>query len=83
MKETLRVGLNIRKSGKRDLGRFHMEVCKATTKEGSVVEVSSGYGCGHTDIYVAKDGKRVLVVDTEPMLRALIELALEGDDDKE
>lgn len=80
MKDTMRVSLNLTRPPKGTLGGFHMEVCKATTKDGTVVEVSSGYGCGHTDLYVARDGKRVLVVDTEPMLRALIELVLDEEE---
>ena len=73
-KDSISVELPLKDAQK--LGSFHVGVCFAEV-EGAKVEVSVGYGCGHTDMYVAVDGKRYVVVDTSPLLSAVIDLAID------
>lgn len=61
------------------LGGLHADVitvepCDETL--GKRVVVSSGLGYGHLDFYVSVDGKRVLVANSTPFLRALVDAAL-------
>lgn len=57
-------------------GGLHQNVCSAEVL-GARVEVSTGFGLGHTQAYVSVNGRRVLSVDLEPLLRGLIDTALE------
>jgi len=59
-----------------ELRGFHQTICTAEFGDGGEAEVSGGLGLGHTEIYVAIDGKRVLAVDCMPMFKALIDAAL-------
>jgi len=73
-KDTVDVSLPILPTG--EIGGFHQGVA-STEFDGHKVELSCGYGVGHTHFYVSVDGKRVLTVDTTPMLEALTEAALD------
>ena len=62
-----------------DIGRFHQEVatvepCDQT--QNKRVVISSGFGCGHTDFYVSVNGKRIIVMKSQPFLTALVDAAL-------
>lgn len=46
---------------------------------GKVLQISGGFGLGHTELYVSVDGKRQLQVDARPLLDALITRALSHD----
>lgn len=74
--ELVQVRSLLRKDPER-LGGFHQVVCSATADDGRKVEISSGFGLGNCDLYLSVDGRRVLALDTAPMLHGLIELALE------
>ncbi len=73
MSEHIEVSLPIHSSY--GIGGLHQEMA-STEVDGAKVIVSSGYGLGHTMIYVSVDGVRRLTVDTEPMLRTLVDAAL-------
>ena len=60
----------------KSLGGLHREVCTADSEVGEVV-VSSGYGLGNPYLYVSVGGKRVLSVDTSPILEFLVKRAVE------
>lgn len=60
------------------LGGFHQELCAADFPNGDKVKVSAGFGLGSTEMYVSLNGKRVLTVDGEPLLRALIDRVVHG-----
>lgn len=75
-RETIAVNLTILDHTK--LGGFHQGMCSADFANGDKVEVTSGFGCGNTHIYVAYNGKRVLAVDATPMLNALIDAAVDS-----
>jgi len=59
------------------IGGLHQELCSAAFADGAKAEVSGGFGLGNSMLYVSIDGKRVLAVDGAPMLRALIDAAVD------
>jgi len=63
------------KSGRVKFGGLHSDIATITMDEKKIV-ISSGFGCGHTDIYLAVDGRRVGTVSGRPLLEALAESAL-------
>ena len=60
----------------KSLGGFHRDFCTVESEAGKVV-ISSGYGLGNPYLYVAVNGKRVLAVDTTPILEFLAGRAIE------
>ena len=59
----------------RTLGGLHQEICTAEGDFG-VITLSGGFGLGHSEIYADLNGKRILTVDSAPVLRGIIEEAL-------
>jgi hypothetical protein len=59
------------------IGGLHQEIATATFPDGTKVEVSAGFGLGHTQIYVSVGDRRVLAVDGAPLLKALIDTAVQ------
>lgn len=75
----LECSLKVHKQRPHEIGGFrqaicHVEPCEGT--KGHAVEVSGGFGLGHGSLYVQVDDERVLVADSRPVLRALIDEAL-------
>lgn len=63
-------------NGQHKLGGLHQSYAQAEV-EGHEVMVSGGFGCGHSEVYVFIDGKRILSADSAPFLHALIKAAIE------
>lgn len=61
----------------RQIGSLHRDVASATFPDGSRAEVSCGFGLGNMDMYVSIGGKRALAVDACPLVRALIDAAVD------
>jgi hypothetical protein len=60
------------------LGGFHQDVATAKFPDGTTAVVSAGFGCGSSEMYVSIGGKRRLAVDASPLIRALIDAAVDG-----
>lgn len=73
--KTIRVDLPVLPAN--SLGGFHMELASAEFPDGTKASVSGGFGLGNSQMYVAIDGKRRLAVDSTPLLRALIDAAVD------
>jgi len=57
------------------VGGLHAAICKSEADGHSIV-VSSGYGLGNLDIYVAVDDARVLTVPTANLIQELVRAAM-------
>lgn len=73
--KTIRVELPVLPAN--SLGGLHMDLASAEFPDGTKARVSGGFGLGNSQMYVAIDGKRRLAVDSAPLLRALINAAVD------
>lgn len=73
---TLDAKINPKSINPKSIGSLHNRLALATFPDGTTVELTSGFGCGHTMIYGALNGKRVLQVDSEPFLCAIIDAVI-------